>query len=75
MDRKQRDKTGAKPDAVNPNSRAAIRARAEAEEREKREWIAARMRQEKEEEARRKKEEQQAAAEMIKRIRNHQICI
>jgi vancomycin resistance protein YoaR len=63
MDRKQRDKTGAKPDAVNPNSRAAIRARAEAEEREKREWIAARMRQEKEEEARRKKEEQQAAAE------------
>ncbi len=33
---------------MNPNSRAAIRARAEAEEREKREWIAERRRQEKE---------------------------
>ena len=33
--------------AVNPNSRAAIRARKEAEEREKQEWIARRKREEK----------------------------
>ena len=32
---------------VNPNSRAAIRARKEAEEREKQEWIARRKREEK----------------------------
>jgi hypothetical protein len=32
---------------LNPNSRAAIRARQEAEEREKREWIAQRKREEK----------------------------
>ena len=33
--------------SVNPNSRAAIRARKEAEEREKQEWIARRKREEK----------------------------
>ena len=33
---------------LNPNSRAAVRARMEAEEREKREWIAERKRREKE---------------------------
>ena len=63
---------------VNPNSRAAIRARAEAEEREKREWIAERKRQEKaaaEAEARekaawiaeRKREEQRREEELKKR--------
>lgn len=63
---------------VNPNSRAAIRARAEAEEREKREWIAERRRQEKaaaEAEARekaawiaeRKREEQRREEELKKR--------
>ncbi len=67
MDKNQREKAKSGAAPVNPNSRAAIRARAEAEEREKREWIAARMRQEKEEAAARKKQEQQEAEEAKRR--------
>ena len=46
--RENTSETRARDDAaVNPNSRAAIRARKEAEEREKQEWIARRKREEK----------------------------
>lgn len=57
MSREQREQT----EIRQGGSRAEARAKAEAEEREKREWIAQRMRQEKEEEAARRKRQKQRA--------------